>query len=231
MDTQDYTVHQLRDYQFKNNASYTLLSARMSGKSFLIRQLVYLLLKRKQIDVIYCFSYTADVDEAYNWLAKEYIIDPKMCTNFINLIFKVQKQNINKRQKVCFIFDDFDITSQNDALDMLYTRGRHYDITTILSCQLTTKSVSPAIRNNSQYTFVRKLNSESIKKGIFSMLLNTNFDKPQAFYEFVKKHNVNYQFILYLNDDRPPEDSIQLIKADDVKFKVAYKVPKSKSAV
>ena len=144
----DTTVHPLDEYEFKKDATYTMLSARRSGKSFMIRNLVYLLMKRKLIDVVYVFSYTADIDEAYNWVAKEYIINPKNMDKTVDLIMKVQKSLLDKAKKVCIVCDDFDITSQSDSLDMLYTRGRHYHITTVLSCQITTKSISPEIIPN-----------------------------------------------------------------------------------
>jgi hypothetical protein len=216
----DNTVHSLDEYQFPANSTFTLLSARKSGKSYLIRNLVYLLLKNKLIDLIYCFSYTADIDDAYGWLSKEYIFNPKKMDETIELIFKMQKQP--KRRKICIICDDFDITSQSDSLDMLYTRGRHYDITTILSAQITTRGVSTSIRNNTQFLFIRKLNAKTIKDNVFQMLLNSEFDNGNELYEYVKNNNENHQFILYLNDDRPVSDSIAIVKAKEVKFKFEY---------
>ena len=219
----DTTVHKLDDYDFKKNATYTLLSSRRSGKSFMIRNLVYLLMKRKLIDVVYVFSYTADVDESYNWVAKEYIINPKKMDKTVELIMQVQKSLGDKAKKVCLVFDDYDITSQSDSLDTVFVRGRHYGLSVILSCQITTKSISPSIRNNTQYLFVRKLNSKTIKENVYNMLLNSEFDTPNDLYKFVKTNIENYQFILYLNDDdRPPSEALQLVKARPVKFRFDY---------
>ena len=57
--TIDYDTNaiQLNDINFQENATYTLLSCRKSGKSYLVRNLIYLLLKQKKIDLIYVFSY------------------------------------------------------------------------------------------------------------------------------------------------------------------------------
>lgn len=223
----DTTVNDLSKFDYADNATYTLISSRKSGKSFLIKNLIYLLFKRKQIDVVYCFSYTADVDDNYNWLSKEYIFNPKVLDDTIELIFKIQKKD--KSKKVCILLDDFDITSQSNSIDMLYTRGRHYNITTILSAQISTKGVSTAIRNNTQYLFVRKLNSKTIKENIFNMLLNTEFDSGNELYDFVKSNNEDYQFILYLNDDRKSSDSIKIVKGNNQKFQFNYSKPKIKS--
>lgn len=217
----DTNIHKLSEVDFVGDSTYTLLSARKSGKSFMIRNLVYLLLKKKLIDLVYVFSYTADVDEAYtSWIANECIFNPKIMNETIDLIFKMQKSD--KRKKVCIICDDFDITSQSDSLDMLYTRGRHYGITTILSCQITTKGVSTAIRNNTQYLFIRKLNAKTLKENVFQMLLNVEFDNGEEFKKYVQANNEEHQFILYLNDDRPVKDSLMIIKADKVNFKYQY---------
>ena len=219
----DTTVHKLEDYDFKKDATYTMLSARRSGKSFMIRNLIYLLMKRGLINTVYVFSYTADVDPTYNWVAKEYIINPKKMDKTVELIMQVQKSLGERAKNVCIVCDDFDITSQSDSLDMLYTRGRHYHITTVLSAQITTKGVSTAIRNNSQYLFVRKLNSKTIKENVYNMLLNSEFDSGQDLYKFVKNNTTDYQFILYLaDDDRPPSEALQLVKARPVKFRFDY---------
>ncbi len=50
------------------------------------------------------------------------------------------------------------------------------------------------------------------------MLLNTEFNDSNTFYNFVKHNNENYQFILYMNDDRPSKDAILIVKGNDVKF-------------
>lgn len=215
----DYNTNpiELKDIEFQANSTYTLLSCRKSGKSYMIRNLVYLLLKQKKIDVIYLFSYTADIDDAYNFIDKSFIFNPDIMGKTIDLIFQMQKAH--SKRKVCIICDDFDLTSSNDSLNSLYTRGRHYNITTILSAQVTTKGISTSIRNNTIYLFVRKLNARTIKDYVYQMLLNTEFDDPKTFYNFVKNNNENYSFILYFNDDRPSKDSISVVKATKVSFK------------
>lgn len=220
------TPIEISSIDFQENSTYTLLSSRKSGKSFMIRNLIYLLLKQKKIDMIYLFSYTADIDPSYDFLAKEYIFNPDIMEQTINLIFKMQKSNATKK-KVCIICDDFDLTSSHDSLNALYTRGRHYSITTILSAQITTKGISTSIRNNTIYLFVRKLNAKTLTDNVFQMLLNTEFNKGHDFYNFVKQNNENYQFILYLNDDRPSTEAISIVKASKANFQFNYTKPKN----
>ena len=217
--TIDYDTNaiQLNDIEFQANATYTLLSCRKSGKSFMIRNLIYLLLKQKKIDLIYLFSYTADVDQAYDWIEKKYIFDPSIMDKTIELIFQMQKSHPTR--KVCVVCDDFDLTSSNDSLNALYTRGRHYNITTVVSAQITTRGISSSIRNNTIYLFVRKLNAKTIKDYIFQMLLNTEFNDSNTFYNFIKNNVENHQFVLYMNDDRKSNESILIVKANEVNFK------------
>jgi hypothetical protein len=108
----------------------------------------------------------------------------------------------------------------------LYTLGRHWNITTILSAQITTKAVSPSIRNNTQYLFFRKLNSKTIKDNVFQCLLNSPFEDGKDLYNFVMKNNKDYQFIAYFNDDRDVKDSIKIVKAEETKFEFKYKPTK-----
>jgi hypothetical protein len=151
--------------------------------------------------------------------------NPDITEQTIDLIFKMQKSNAIKR-KACIICDDFDLTSSHDSLNALHTRGRHYNITTILSAQITTKGISTSIRNNTNFLFVRKLNAKTLTDNVFQMLLNKEFHKGHDFYNFVKQNNGNFQFILYLNDDRPSNEAISIVKASKANFQFNYTKPK-----
>ncbi len=71
---------------------------------------------------IYLFSYTADMDPAYDFIDKSFIFSPDIMGKTIDLLFQMQKAHL--KRKILVICDDFDLTSSHDCLNSLYTRGR-----------------------------------------------------------------------------------------------------------
>jgi hypothetical protein len=223
----DTTVYKLKDIDFEQHSSFCLLSSRKSGKSFMIRNLVYLLFKQKKIDTIYIFSKTAHLDSFYlSWVDKNYIFPLEMIQPMINFLFKIQESLLKKNQKlqnICIVLDDIDCSAKTDReLEQVYTLGRHYNMTVILSAQIGKQGVSNLIRNNCQYTFIRKLSAETIMSSVYESFMNSPFDKRHDLLMFVKENNEDYQFILYLNDDRPKNKSLMIIKGEEVNFKFEY---------
>lgn len=216
----DNTVHSLSDFEFEEDAFYLLLSSRKSGKSFMISDLVYTLLQRKMVNYIYLFSETGKKGTAgYDWIDPRCILGNDMIEEGVEYIMNLQENSDNKN-KVLIIFDDIDLnTTYKESIDRLATRGRHYKITTILSAQITNFAVSHSIKANAQYVFIRTLTANAIKKEISSVFQNTIFEYPRELFKFVRQNTRTYQFVLYFNDNREPEDTIKVIKAKERKYK------------
>jgi hypothetical protein len=222
----DTTPHSLSDFEFEQHAFYLLLSSRKSGKSFMIQDLAYTLLKRKLVNYIYLFSATAKKASAgYDWIDKRCVMDVEMIDEGVKYILNLQEKNEGKNN-VLVIFDDIDLNHRYaDSIDKLATRGRHYGITTVLSAQITNMAVTSAIKANAQYIFFRTLTAVAIKKEVYSILSNTMFEYPRDLYKFVRKNNRAYQFVVYLNDNREPEDAIKVAKAEQKKFRYECNTP------
>jgi hypothetical protein len=192
----------------------------------MIRNLVYLLFKQKKIDTLYIFSKTAHLDTFYNWVDKQYIFPLEMIQPMINFLFKIQESLLKKGQKlqnICIVLDDIDCSAKsNSELEFVFTLGRHYNMSVILSAQIGKQAISPAIRSNCQYIFIRKLSAETIMTSVYDSFMNSPFDKRHDLLMFVKENNEDYQFILYLNDDRPKNKSLMIIKGEEVNFKFEY---------
>ena len=124
------------------------------------------------------------------------------------------------------VFDDIDLSKKyENSIERLATTGRHYNITTILSAQVATNAISPSIRNNTSYLFFRKLNSETIKKQIYAMIISNSFESPEEFKHFVNENISDYQFIFYDNDSDSKD--LQIIKASTIPkdYKYLIKAP------
>lgn len=223
----DKTPIKLSDIEFDQHAFFLLLSSRKSGKSFMIQDLAYTLLKRGLVNYVYLFSATAKKSSAgYEWIDKRCIIDVDMIDEGINYILNLQEKD-DKENNVLVILDDIDLnTRYTDSIDKLATRGRHYRITTVLSAQITNFAVTHSIKANAQYVFIRTLTANAIKKEVYSIFSNTMFEYPRELYKFVRQNNRNYQFVVYFNDNREPEETIKVVKAEQQNFMYVCKTPK-----
>ena len=222
----------LDSLEFEPDSTYTLLSARRSGKTFFIRNLVRELLERKLIDVVYLFSHTAQYDSGYDWIDRRCILPADRMDDIIKLMWRVQEakakklsaeEKKDKLPHICFILDDWDLEQSNEGLNMLYIRGRHLNFTTIISAQITTRGVSPFIRGNTRYLFIRLLNASNIVKDVYGMILNSDFASSTQFLDFVKANRKDYKFILYDTTEEDPSQTVKVVKAEEVEFQYKLK--------
>ena len=215
------------------NSFITVLSTRKSGKSFLVAQLIYNFLTNppaNKCDVFYMFSNTAKFEEGgnYTFLDRRCIFpaDHETVDRVIMRLFEIQKSTKNKFH-ILLVFDDIDLSKKYDqSIDKLAYQGRHYGMTCILSAQIATCAVSPAIRNNSTYLFFRKLTADVLKRLIYQMIYNTDFKSAEEFKDFVYANNEDYQFLFYDNDG--DEKNLKIIKAESVPKDFHYKCKEPK---
>ena len=212
--------------QLRRNSFISILSARRSGKSYLIGDLAYYFLTNPEnkVDLIYMFSNTAMFDkDNYEWLDSRAILpaDPESINNTIENIFNIQEATQFKKN-ILIVFDDIDLTNQFTGINALAVRGRHYKITTILSAQITTCAISPSIRNNTSYLFFRRFTAKAIKDQIYSIV--HTFEKSNDLYQYVQNNIKDYQFLFY--DNESDDQELKSIKA--VKRNFIYKLPKPK---
>lgn len=213
----------------ERNSFITILSTRKSGKSVLVAQLIYNFLtnpENNRVNLLYMFSNTSKFEEkgSYNFIDKRVMFkaNPENVERIVGRIMEVQLET-KKRNYVLLVFDDIDLSAKySQSIEKLATLGRHYNITTILSAQVATTAISPAIRNNTSYLFFRKLNAETIKKQIFSMVVNNKFDHPEEFRKFVNENILNYQFIFY--DNNSDDKELHIVKAEMIPSDFVYKI-------
>ncbi len=211
----------------QRNSFITILSTRKSGKSFMIAEMIYMFLtndKDNNCDVMYMFSNTARFEEGgnYEFIDKRCIFKADIATvdKVVSRLMELQLKT-KKKHHILLVFDDIDLSAKFDkSIEQLATQGRHYNITTILSAQVATNAISPAIRNNTSYLFIRKLNSETLKKQIYSMIISGEFENAEQFKEFINEHNKDYQFIMY--DNNADEKGVQIVKATKIPADFKY---------
>ena len=221
-------------HNLKRESFITILSTRRSGKSFLIAELIYDFMNNKDInnkcDLLYLFSNTAKFEQMvnYNFVDSKIIFkaNPENVEKIITRLLEIQLQTKKKYHVLC-VFDDIDLSKKYEqSIELLATRGRHYNITTILSAQVATNCISPCIRNNTSYLFFRKLNTETIKKQIYSMVINNQFNSAEEFKTYVNNNISDFNFIFYDNDT--DEKELKVIKAKPIPTDYKYKVAEPK---
>ena len=221
----------------KRETFITILSTRRSGKSYLIARLIYNFMIGNDVNnrcnLLYLFSNTAKFEQSgtYSFIDPKVVFkgNPENTEKIITRLLEIQLQT-KKVNHILVIFDDIDLSKKYEqSIELLATRGRHYNITTILSAQVATNCISPCIRNNTSYLFFRKLNSETIKKQIYSMIINNEFDSPEKFKKYVTDNIADYQFIFYDNDT--DEKAMKIIKAEPIPadYKYVIKSPPPKT--
>jgi hypothetical protein len=204
--------------------SCSICSKRNSGKSFLVRNLVYELAKQKKINQVIVMSNTSGMS-----LNKDYdYMPPKLLTTYkestITKLLEVQAKDVKrgKIREVLLIMDDCIGETKDKSgegsrmIRSLYANSRHYHISVILLSQIANRLLTPAIKENSDYIFFSRINRNGLES-IWESICNIN---KKEFIAFAEKSNKDYSFILYDNttQSNKPEDFLFIVKADEKKF-------------
>ena len=210
--------------------TYVFISMRNSGKSKSIRNLIVELLNKVQHHNIILFSSTAykDLNDDYKFLkecpfAKVYPVDKNEMESNIDIILEHCKNMKNKRKdySVMIIFDDIDVTKKNDKVAELFTQGRHYNLSVIVSSQNAAYFLDPTKRTNIDYLAFRKVEN-TYKKTIYNMI-NTKMSYP-TFKDYINDNTTDYKFLLYDNTSQSGNENerLKIVKAvlyKDMKIK------------
>lgn len=232
-ESNNINVKTINELKLERDTFITILSARKTGKSVLIADLVYYYLTSltQKIDFLYMFSNTAylktHTNEQYDFIDKRCIIpaQEKYINPVIMGLMESQKKT-NYKYHLLLVFDDIEITHKLEIINVLATRGRHYNISVILACQISNLVVTPAIRANTSYLFWRRLSDVAIKDHVYP-ILGLAFENYKDVSLYTKNNISDYKFIFYNNNkDYDPNSSIQIIKAlpvpQDFQYKCIY---------
>jgi len=204
--------------------SSIVVSKRNSGKSFLVKDLVYNLSLQKRIHQVIVMSNTSGLS-----LNKDYdFVDKKFLTTFaqekIERLMKLQTKAIKagKIREVLLVLDDViggDGTKKaegNRLIRSLYANGRHFHISVVLLSQIANRLLEPPLRENSDYIFFSRLGM----RGLETLWESIPVIRKKEFIRFSSTHNKDYTFILYDNmtQSNDPIDFLYLVKADERKF-------------
>ena len=182
--------------------SMIVVSKRNSGKSYLVKHLLKLfMVDNKLFNYIVLFSSTANLSHDFDCLPKK-SIQEDFSSAKVNKILDFQKASKDsKNPKQCLIILDDTIGAKLDPsfksnLDLLFSRGRHFNTSIIFISQYIKNYISTTIRNNIDYLLF-SINNYNVIKIIYDLVVYSGNIKE--FIKFVGEKTKNYTFLIYNN--------------------------------
>ena len=193
------------------NKTICLTAKRNSGKSQLLR---YIVLKNKHLfNKIFCICPTEHINKFYEGLIPKENLFDEYKEDWINkLIKKLGDINEGKADKdsyhVLLILDDCCSDNnfhQSKSLKQIFTKGRHYKITIIITTQYVFH-IPPIARCNCDYICVGQLNTQGLE------ILTTEFLSgsltKQEFMKMDYRCTNDYKFLLINNNSTKSNDDL-----------------------
>jgi len=163
----DYTVKPVNDIADKLPKYFTLsvASKRNSGKSYIVRELIQLLMREKKVQMVVVMSGTAHLNDDYDFLP------PKLVMPFSESILKnlwafQMKKKASERPHILVVLDDTlgdQKSIRNPTLQRYFCASRHVAISVIVISQHSAVLLSPIIKGNSDQIWWSKLNRAQLE--------------------------------------------------------------------
>ena len=183
------------EFTLKNKA-INVCAKRGSGKSCLIK---YLLNCELDIfDKVYVICPTERVNHFYSDIVPENCIFEIYSESWVSALIEklTQAKEQGKNRHVLLILDDLvsDVAFHHSkTLKQLYTRGRHLNLSVIMSMQFL-HSIPPVARANADYVVCSQLNSASVDI-LCNEYLSGDISK-RDFCEMYHKNSTDYRFFV-----------------------------------
>ena len=201
-----------------------LYGKKYSGKSVLIKYLIWTY--REKFSYIVVFSATAEANDAYSFLPKEFVhskFEPEVLKNIIAKQLKAVKncktpEERAKAPQVLIVFDDcigmegLDWRKKNNnELKLLFSSNRHWNISMLISSQ-GVKEIPPLLRMNCDGAFIFR----SLNNSLEDLYTCYSTMPRKQFYEFVHNNTNDWKIIMYNTREQ-----------DRSKIFTIFKVPES----
>lgn len=173
-----------------------------SGKTNLLRYLVFSGAKNKQFDHCLLFSATKDTDD-YDFLDPKYkydAYDESVIEKYMDICQKTNEKEIKTRGLI--IFDDIcgSQTFKSPLFKRLFSNYRHAGISVIL-CQQMIVELPLSIRSIIKYYFIYKYVNEADREKVYNSVGSLTKNKKE-FYEIYEKYtNEKYKCLFYSSTD------------------------------
>lgn len=205
--------------KMNKNSVCVLIAKRNSGKSFLMKDILY---HNKGIPAGLVVSRSDKVAHFYDQFIPDILIHHSYKTEFIQKLFNRQAKasEENWANKRCFlVFDDVlseaSVWKKDPLLTDVFYNGRHFHILFLLAMQAPL-GISPALRTNIDYVFILKTTNSSDRKKIYENYAGV-FPTRDIFEKVLDGCTNNYGCLVIDNTATTNEltDQVFYYKADD----------------
>ena len=162
-----------------------------SGKSYMIKSLIFQTSLKKQFDYIVVFCNTSF--DGYKFLPQEYVHNV-YDENIMNNIIKIQIKNPSA--KCLIILDDVvgSINFNTNLWRKIVSQFRHYNMSLFFSVQYI-KSIPPLVRECANFCFIFQTSSKKTIKELYEQY-GQIFDTESAFKRFIISNTQDFNTIL-----------------------------------
>jgi len=189
---------------FPKYFTLSLIGVRNSGKSVLIQQIIKALLKSKKIDIVIIMSGSAGLNDDYNFLPQNVVMN--FNDDILHKIWnkQVQEKRENKAKHIFIVFDDCLANKdaiRNEIMNKIWVQGRHIHISSAILSQYPAYVLSPTIMGNSDMILYSKLNRQAHEK-LFLATCNISLKDFLKVSESIA--GVNYTYMVINNYCKNP---------------------------
>ena len=223
----------MAELDIRPGSTIVICAKRNEGKSVLAKWILYNLVVQEKVDIVYLFSTTEHLSHSFDCVPKQFVI-PKFDIPFMEKIVDSQQKEIQKSKigkddpkikKIIFIFDDMlgSVTQgskEQMLLNRLFATSRHSSISICVISQTTKGLFSPALRQNTDYLFFRKINDNQLPSLFESVYWGENY---KSFVNFYHKATASSTFGFLAYDNLTRDDKkFFLVVAERPEFKICY---------
>ena len=221
------------EIDIKPSSTIVICAKRNEGKSVLAKHLLHRLVQQMKVDVVYLFSPTETLSHSFDCLPKVCVVNT-FDLRFIEKVLSAQEKAIRKTKQgkddpaiaqILFIFDDMlasvvQGSHEQLLLNRLFATSRHLKVGVMVLSQTTRGLFSPALRQNTDYLFFRKINDNQLPALFEALYWPGNYKGFVLFYHQVTGTS-KFGFLCYDNLTRE-EAKYFLVTADICKFQIEY---------
>lgn len=204
----------MRDICLGSNFNAVIVGKKGSGKSTVIQDMMYYLSK-SNVPRICVFSGTEVANGFYSQhVPPTFIFNGDDVQERLQSIMQHQidlgiKKNVgeideNTDTRVVIILDDLGFKKKlfgSDVMKEMFMNGRHHGIIMIIAIQYV-KSLTPALRTNTDVVFVMKQNDSPSKQSLYESYFGI-FDKPAEFRNVLEGCTENFSSMVMDNRGAP----------------------------
>ena len=208
--------------EIKHDKVVVFIGKRDTGKSFLVKDLLY---NHNSIPVGQVISGTEAANQFYSKIVPKIFIHGEYKSEIISNILKRQRMAIEKKQsndsidpRAFLILDDclYDNTwIKNPDVRSLFMNGRHYKILFILTMQYAL-GIPPNLRTNIDYVFILRENYVSNRKRLYEHYAGM-FPSFEMFCQVMDQCTENFECLVINNNARSNKlvDQVFWYKAEE----------------